>query len=576
MVALRRIIIFLLTIAALTACGDNITKPIDVPVTVALTPDSLLLTVGQTQLVSAAVGGSTQKATFTSSNTNVATVDSLGLVTALAGGTTFVRAVVGTARDSSKVIVTAITGTISVAPKAVTLLVGASQPLSVTVQGPITPPTFTSSNTAVATVNNLGVVTATGAGTTHVVASIGPLRDSARISVVAPVNAPVQLARLGTGLVPERFSAEITVANGFAYTTTWSTRPNGAPGNAVKIWNVMGNTPILTDSLILAGAGTTSDVQISDDGKLLAVSTEGGTSSARGFALFDRTVSPGKPTFVTRYNSAATSPGVHTLKFTRIDGRHYLLLQIDPPAALVIVDITNPGAPVEVLNRRMGNPFIHDVFVRDGVLFAGLWNDGVAIFDIGGVGAGGSVSNPLQLGILKTAACPGCGTGTSSVHNIWWFNDPRTGSKRYAFIGEEGPSSAFTSSRGDIHVVDVSDFRNPREVAFFRPDSATTSTGFQPAGTHNFDVDEQSGILYAAYYNGGVRALDIRGDLGTCTAEQKSADGRCNLRLMGREVGIGLTTTPVYIWGVKLDGNFLYASDMPNGIHKLNIAALKR
>lgn len=569
---MRKIRYFVLGIAALAACSDA-TKPNDDSVTVTLAPDSLLLGVGQTQQVNVALVGTNRKATFTSSNARVARVDSLGVVTALAGGTTFVRVAVGSARDSSKVIVMA--GTISVAPKAVVLPVGANQQLNVTVQGPTTPPTFSSSNSSVATINNLGIVTATGVGVTHVVANVGPLRDSARVTVVAPAIAPLQLERLGSGLVPERFTAEVAVADGFAYTTTWRTR-NSVAGNAVKIWNVTGNTPILTDSLILTGAGTTSDVQISHDGKLLAISTEGGVASARGFSLYDRTITPGKPTLITRYNSAATSPGVHTLKFTRVDSRHYLLLQIDLPAALVIVDITDPGAPVEVLNRPMGNPYIHDVFVRDGVLFAANWHDGVAILDIGGAGAGGSVNNPVQLGVLKTAACPGCGVGTSSVHNIWWFNDPRTGSKRYAFIGEEGPASLFTNALGDIHVVDVSDFRNPREVAFFRPDSATTSTGFQPAGTHNFDVDEQSGILYAAYYNGGVRALDIRGDLGTCTAEQKSADGRCNLRLMGREVGIGLTTTPVFVWGVKLDGNFLYATDMPNGIHKLNIAALKR
>jgi hypothetical protein len=33
------------------------------------------------------------------------------------------------------------------------------------------------------------------------------------------------------------------------------------------------------------------------------------------------------------------------------------------------------------------------------------------------------------------------------------------------------------------------------------------------AGTHNFWVDEANEILYAAYYNGGVVALDISGTL---------------------------------------------------------------
>jgi hypothetical protein len=110
--------------------------------------------------------------------------------------------------------------------------------------------------------------------------------------------------------------------------------------------------------------------------------------------------------------------------------------------------------------------------------------------------------------------------------------------------------------------VDVSDLANPREVAFF------TVTG---AGTHNFSVDEPNGFLYAAYYNGGVRVLDVRGDLGTCEAAAKAQDGRCNLQLMGREAARGLLDRgmPVFIWGVQHVGAHVYASDMLNGLWKL-------
>jgi hypothetical protein len=152
------------------------------------------------------------------------------------------------------------------------------------------------------------------------------------------------------------------------------------------------------------------------------------------------------------------------------------------------------------------------------------------------------------------------------VHNIWWLKDPVTAINRYAFIGEESPGSLGLSSSGDIHVVDVSNMSAPKEVAFY------TVSG---AGTHNFSVDEPNGILYAAYYNGGVRALDVRGDLGTCTAAQKSTpvngtNALCDLRKMGRELGIGLQDRGgVYVWGVQYLGGLVYASDMPNGIWKL-------
>ena len=116
-------------------------------------------------------------------------------------------------------------------------------------------------------------------------------------------------------------------------------------------------------------------------------------------------------------------------------------------------------------------------------------------------------------------------------------------------------------------MIDISDPAQPKEVAFYHVDGA---------GTHNFSVDEANGVLYAAYYNGGVRAIDVRGDLGTCPASQQNLDvsanlTRCDLRLMGRELAIGLgnLNRNVYVWGVQyLNGN-VYASDMVNGIWKL-------
>jgi hypothetical protein len=121
------------------------------------------------------------------------------------------------------------------------------------------------------------------------------------------------------------------------------------------------------------------------------------------------------------------------------------------------------------------------------------------------------------------------------------------------------------SSVGDIHVLDVSDLAHPREVAFYHVPGA---------GTHNFSVDETNGILYAAYYNAGVRALDVRGDLETCTPAQQVTTGslvRCDLGAMGRETGRGLSggTPAVYVWGVQYVGGIVYASDMLNGLWKL-------
>jgi hypothetical protein len=379
-----------------------------------------------------------------------------------------------------------------------------------------------------------------------------------------PFTGPA-LSVVGHGDMTARYMAELWTLGNVAYTSTWGQR-GSTFGNAVHIWNIAGATPVLVDSLVIENATTLGDIQTSEDGKLLVVATERANGS---IVIYDLT-NPIKPARLTRYQTPNTSNGVHTAEVARVNGTLYAFLSIDTPVAhLVIVDLSDPRNPREVLSRNMGNPFVHDVFVRDGLLFTALWNDGVTIWDIGGGGKGGTPANPVQIGNVRTAAwAPSLG---SEAHNVWWFQDKAGGAsaKRFMFVGEEAPgnSSLLNSSNGDIHVVDVSDISARREVAFYHVDNA---------GTHNFSVDEQRGVLYAAYYNAGVRALNVRGDLSACTADQKSADGRCDLKKMGRELAAGLGSAgPVYVWGVHFDGNFVYASDMLNGIWKLAAADVR-
>ncbi|MDP9277831.1 MAG: hypothetical protein M3P00_00265 [Gemmatimonadota bacterium] len=387
----------------------------------------------------------------------------------------------------------------------------------------------------------------------------GFLRFAAALSVVAcnadnsmlPPTGSQALAVLGQGVVTDRYTGEIWVRGNVAYTTTWGSRQ--APGNAVNIWDVSGDVPTLVNTVIVPNAATLGDVQTSDDGQLLIVATE---YSPDGSIMIYSLADPVHPQLISRYATALTSPGVHTAEVQRVNGKFYAFLSVDPgggsQARLVIVDLSDPAAPTQVFTAVMGNPFVHDVYVRDGILITALWNQGITIWDIGGVGAG-SVANPIPLGSLVTVG--------GEVHNVWWYHNAITGEKRYAFVGQEGPASIGFSSTGDIHVVDVSNFAAPREVAFFHLDGA---------GTHNFSVDESRGILYAAYYNGGVRAIDINGDLSSCAAANRSLDGRCDLASMGREVGNGLAEQqPVFVWGVQLSGGRVYASDMLNGIWKL-------
>jgi len=379
---------------------------------------------------------------------------------------------------------------------------------------------------------------------------------------VRPFTGPA-LSVLGRGDMTSRYMAELWTRGNVAYTSTWGQRGTTF-GNAVHIWSIAGTKPVLVDSLIVENATTLGDIQTSDDGKLLVVATE----RANGSIVIYDLANPLKPVRLTRYETPNTTNGVHTAEVARVNGTLYAFLSIDPPVArLVIVDLSDPKNPREVLSRNMGNPFVHDVFVRDGILFTALWNDGVTIWDLGGAGKGGSPANPVQLGNVKTAPWSPA-IGGSEAHNVWWFHDPAGGAnaKRFAFVGEEAPgsSSLLNSSNGDIHVIDVGDMSAPKEVAFYHVNNA---------GTHNFSVDEQRGVLYAAYYNAGVRALNVRGDLSACSVDQKAPDGRCDLKKMGRELAAGPNTMgDVFMWGVHFDGNFVYASDMLNGLWKLEAA----
>ncbi len=188
---------------------------------------------------------------------------------------------------------------------------------------------------------------------------------------------------------------------------------------------------------------------------------------------------------------------------------------------------------------------IHDTFIRDGLAFVCAWNTGVMIFDVGNGIAGGSPANPK---LISTYATVG-----GQAHNAWWFWNPHTSEKKYLFVGQEGPASGLSSSSGDIHVVDVSDLAHPSEVASFHLDGA---------GTHNFWMDEDAQILYAAYYNQGVIALDVSGTLL----------GDLSTRLIDsiRPGGVGST----YTWGVQLQGS-LYAVDMLSGFWQLHLAGGK-
>jgi hypothetical protein len=347
----------------------------------------------------------------------------------------------------------------------------------------------------------------------------------------------------GGNNVSERYSSDLWIHGGYAYTGTWGgIARGGRVGNVLKIWSLnAAGAPTLVDSVKIPGINTVSDVEVSSDGQLLMFSAENGPDA--GLHLYSL-ADPAKPTFLAHI---PILEGIHTATFGEIGGRRYAFAARNPfSQALEIFDVTNPVDPPLVATVGVPDNYgIHDTFVRDGLAFVFAWDTGVIIYDVGNGIRGGSPVRPVEVGRLVT---PAGDAGSPSVHNGWWFHNPVSGERRYLFIGQEGPAVIGSRASGDIFVVDVSDLTHPRQVAFFH---------LNGAGAHNFWMDEQRQILYAAYYNGGVVALDVSGTLS----------GNLANRRIGQIQPGGAGNT--FTWGVQLANGSLYAIDMLSGLWQL-------
>jgi hypothetical protein len=352
----------------------------------------------------------------------------------------------------------------------------------------------------------------------------------------------------GGNNVSDRYSSDLWVHDNYAYTGTWGFRDK--LGNVLNVWSLdPSGAPTLAGSITVPNIGTVSDVQVSDDGQLLVLSGERGNDGGiYTYSLSD----PAHPAFLA--SALVGSPGVHTVTLATIGGHNYAFAARNPGfsgaandgPALLIYDVSQPTALSRVAVVPVPPTYgIHDTYVRDGLVFVFAWDAGVIIYDVGNGMRGGSPSNPVEISRLITAATS---SSSPAVHNGWWFHNPVTGENRYLFIGQEGPGVIGSQSTGDIHVVDVSDLAHPREVAFLH---------LSGAGTHNFWMDEAKQILYAAYYNAGVIALDVSGTLS----------GDLSGRVLSRIQPGGKDHT--FTWGVQLANGSLYAIDMLTGLWQL-------
>ncbi len=317
----------------------------------------------------------------------------------------------------------------------------------------------------------------------------------------------------------------------YAVTGTW-----GANGVAY-FWDVtQPSSPELIDSVVV-DARTVNDVKISEDGRVAVISREGASNRRNGIVILDVT-NPRDVQIHSTFDDELTG-GVHNVFI--YDNHVYA---VNNGRRFDVINIEDPTNPHRVGRFELDTPGhgIHDVWVVDGIAYTSNWGDGVVLIDVGNGIMGGSPSNPIK--ITSYADFGG------ATHAAFPYESP-TG-KFYVFMGDERGRPGFAGQEGNvpplmggyIHIVDFTDPMNPEEVARYE---------VPEAGSHNLWIEDDK--LYAAYYNGGMRVVDISGEL------------KGNLMYQNREIARYLAYDPEgyvpnapFTWGPQpYKGNLFFA-----------------
>lgn len=155
-----------------------------IKVTAALDKKTAAVYTGKTVTLKATSNDKDAKATFTSSNTKVATVSSTGVVKGVKAGTATITAAYGNAKATCTVTVKA--SSVKFAKKTAVIYKGKTATVKATLAG-VSSVTYTSSNNKVAAVNSkTGAVKGLKAGTVTITATSGKLKATYKLTVKNP------------------------------------------------------------------------------------------------------------------------------------------------------------------------------------------------------------------------------------------------------------------------------------------------------------------------------------------------------------------------------------------------------
>ena len=390
-----------------------------------------------------------------------------------------------------------------------------------------------------------GRFVANHSGKFTVIAKAGAMVAETSFKVV-PRNVRRPIEVVGKGIVPDVKTSDLWVWEGvdgrdYAVTGTW-----GARGEAF-FWDVTDPANIHTIDTVQVDARTVNDVKVSEDGRIAVITREGASNRKNGIIILDVT-DPSNVKILSEYTEGLTG-GVHNAfiyenhVYAVNNGRRY-----------DIIDISDPTKPHTVGRFELDTPghAIHDVWIQDGIAYSSNWSDGVIAVDIGSntsadmPGAGGSPENPVRLGSYSYPS--------GRNHAAFPFKSKSTGDF-YIAAGDEafpygldfdGPNRA----AGYVHFIKFDGWDKPEEVARYE---------VPEAGSHNYWI--QDDVLYAAFYNGGLRVVDISGEL------------MGDLYQQGREIALFLPAdknafipNAPFTWGPQPYKGLIFMSDWNSGI----------
>jgi hypothetical protein len=320
--------------------------------------------------------------------------------------------------------------------------------------------------------------------------------------------------------------------------------------------------PVVTDSII-ANTRRVNDVMTTPDGKFLVFTREGASDRKNGIVICSLE-DPAHPKPIAEFTEGVTA-GVHSAfiyqqpKF----GTHIYLTN-DGTGALHVIDINDPYHPKEIAQWKTDHPdagrSLHDIDLKDGLLYASYWNDGLVILDVGNGIKGGSPSKPTIVSqykydlndLYRQVELTGGAGFIRGTHTAWRH-------KNYVFIADEVfPASGVKGAKdaaagrayGRLQVLDVSNIEKPKSVAFYEPEYG---------GVHNVWVAGDT--LYMGAYNAGFRAFDIAGELkGDLRAQEREMVHVHTGDMDGKSQNAPNT------WGVVVKDGLAYVNDNNNGL----------